>query len=148
MQRLQDAGVPEQHAVAMLYAAIRASDAKFDDLRRENAREFAALRTDIDAKFAALDAKFEAIDKRFEALDTRIGTLDIKIDSVSTALGAKIEALDIKIDGVSIGLGGRLDGLDSKITAVRWRLVIIGGAVGGILAVLASALPDIVAAFR
>ena len=48
----------------------------------------------------------------------------------------------------SIGLRGRLDGLDSKITAVRWRLAIIGGAAGGILAVLASALPDIVAAFR
>ena len=36
VQRLQDAGVPEQHAVAMLYAAIRASDAKF---RRPAPRE-------------------------------------------------------------------------------------------------------------
>ena len=140
--------MPDQHAVAMPYAAIRASDAKFDDLRRENAREFAALRTDIDAKFEAIDAKFEAIDAKFAAIDAKFEALDIKIDGVSTALGTKIEALDIKIDGVNIGLGGRLDGLDSKITAVRWRLVIIGGAAGGILAVLASALPDIVAAFR
>lgn len=76
VQRLQDAGVPEQHAVAMLYAAIRASDAKFDDLRHENAREFAALRTDIDAKFAALDTRFEAIDAKFEALDAKFEAIE------------------------------------------------------------------------
>ena len=81
VQRLQDAGVPEQHAVAMLYAAIRASDAKFDDLRRENAREFAALRTDIDAKFEAIDKRFEALEAKFEAIETKISALETKIEA-------------------------------------------------------------------
>ena len=85
-----------------------------------------------------LDAKFEAIDTKISALETKIGALDIKIDGCRTVL-------DTKIDGVNIGLGGRLDGLDSKITAMRWRLVSIGVAAG---TALASALPDIVAAFR
>lgn len=35
MTKLRDAGVPEAHAVAMLYAGIAAADARFAELLRE-----------------------------------------------------------------------------------------------------------------
>ena len=35
MTKLRDAGVPEAHAVAMLYAGIAAADARFTEVQRE-----------------------------------------------------------------------------------------------------------------
>ena len=45
--RIKEAGVPEEHAVAILYAAIAAADARFAQMSEEFAREIAAVREQL-----------------------------------------------------------------------------------------------------
>lgn len=47
VSRIKEAGVPEEHAVAILYAAIAAADARFAQMSEEFAREIAAVRKEI-----------------------------------------------------------------------------------------------------
>ena len=49
MTRLRDAGVSEAHAVAMLYAAIAAADARFAELLREIENTKKDLKRDIES---------------------------------------------------------------------------------------------------
>ena len=60
MTKLRDAGVPEAHAVAMLYAGIAAADARFAELQREieNAkkdllREIESAKKDVTLRLGA-----------------------------------------------------------------------------------------------
>ena len=45
--KIKEAGVPEEHAVAILYATIVAADARFAQMREEIAREIADVRKEI-----------------------------------------------------------------------------------------------------
>ena len=79
-QRMQDAGVPPEQSVAMLYAAISVSET-----------HIAGMQAGIEARFDALDTKIETVSREVKDLDTRMSA-EIKV------LGGKIEALDSKID--------------------------------------------------
>ena len=45
--KIKEAGVPGEHAVAILYATIVAADARFAQMREEIAREIADVRKEI-----------------------------------------------------------------------------------------------------
>ena len=123
--RMENAGVPREHAVAMLYAAIRASD-----------------------------ARYHALDRKLDALDTRIDALSIKIDGVDAkfkGLETRIEGLETKVDGVDAkfkGLETKIDGVDAKLIGLRWQWAAIGLLVGAGGFGLAQSLPDVIAALR
>ena len=58
MNAMRDAGVSPEQSEAMLYAAIRASEAYI-----------AEMRNDIDVKIKALDTRIEALDAKIKALN-------------------------------------------------------------------------------
>ena len=132
-EALKEAGVPEEHAAAMLYAAIRTSDARFAELRRDISRDIAALEARVDAKIESVNTKIDGQDAKLAALDARFDGQDAKFDAVN----AKFDAVNDRIDGV-----------DSKVSAMQWRLVAAVSVASVSLAVLVTSAPDIVAALR
>ena len=65
-RRLQDAGVPEAHGAAMLYAAIAAADARNTELRRETEARHAELRKDAERALEAAEARHAELRKDTE----------------------------------------------------------------------------------
>ena len=118
-EALQEAGVPGEHAAAMLYAAIRTSDARFAELRRDISRDIAAFEARVDAKFEAVNAKFEGVNAKFDGQD------------------AKFAAVNDRIDGIA-----------DKVSAMQWRLAAVVSIASVSLVTLAASAPDIVAALR
>lgn len=49
-----------------------------NEFKNELHREFAALRTHVDGKFAVIDGKFAAIDGKFAAVDSKLADLQAK----------------------------------------------------------------------
>ena len=90
-QRMQDAGVPPEQSVAMLYAAISVSETHIAGMQAGIEARFDALETGLNDKIEALDTKIEKVSREVKDLDTRMSA-EIKV------LGGKIEALDSKID--------------------------------------------------
>ena len=140
VENMKAAGVPEEHASAMLYAAIRTSDARVAELRRDTAelrRDTAELRRDMIARFEAADAKVAELRRdmiaRFEAADLKFGAIDLKFDAIND-----------RFEGVN----GRFDGVADKVSAMRWRLAAVVSIASVFLAVLATSAPDIIAALR
>ena len=73
-RRLQEAGVPEAHGAAMLYAAIAAADARNAELRKDTERALEAaearhaeLRRDTERALEAAEARHAELRKETEA---------------------------------------------------------------------------------
>ncbi len=94
-RRLQDAGVPREHAET--HAAVLA-DTITEELatKRDLDQGLLAVRADMDQKFATIDLQFAAL--RAD-MDQKFATVDLRF----AATRADIQALDTKIYRAQIG---------------------------------------------
>ena len=144
-QKMQDAGVPPEQAVAMLYAAISVSEAhiagmqagieaRFDSLETRLNDKIETVSRDVKDLDTRMSAEIKVLGGKIDALETKIDAVDTKIDAVDTGLGRKIDAVDTKvvafetslresIKAVDTGLGRKIDALDTKIDAVDTKVV-------------------------
>ena len=99
-EALQEAGVPGEHAAAMLYAAIRTSDARFAELRRD----IAAFEARIDAKFDGVNAKFEGVNAKFEGQDAKFAAVNDRIDGIADKVSAMQWRLAAVVSIASVSL--------------------------------------------
>ena len=85
VRKLEEAGVPAEHGVAMLYAAIAAADARNAELREETERRHDELRRD--------NADLRKGTKRSNAQLRKDMKRDIKIAQWKTIAGVSIALL-------------------------------------------------------
>lgn len=141
--RMVDAGVPREHAVAMLYAAVRTSDARHQALDAKIDR----LGETMNVRFDAVNENFKAVNLKFEALDTKFEAIGTEIKALDTKLGGKIDALDMKVVGRFDAVDDRFKGMRDSLSGTRWQWIAIGliAGAGGVGAF--RTIPDIIAAF-
>ena len=171
VERLESAGVPRDHAAAMLYAAVRASDARYGALEAKIDR----LADTMNEKFAAVDENFKAVYARFDAVDLKFDAVNENFRAVYgrfDAIDAKFDAVNLKFDAVNDNFKavyGRFDSIDlnfkatdtrfdtvddrfkaadAKATGMRWQWVAIGLLSGGVVAAASQTIAAVAAIFR
>lgn len=129
VERLESAGVPRDHAAAMLYAAVRASDARYGALDAK----IEALDTKIDRLADTMNEKFAAVDDNFKAVYGRFDSIDLNF-----------KATDTRFDTVD----DRFKAADAKATGMRWQWVAIGLLSGGVAAAASQTIAVVAKLFR
>ena len=164
VERLESAGVPRDHAAAMLYAAVRASDARYGALEAKIDRladtmneKFAAVDENFKAVYARFDAvneNFRAVYGRFDAIDAKFDAVNLKFDAVNDnfkAVYGRFDSIDLNFKATDTRfdtVDDRFKAADAKATGMRWQWVAIGLLSGGVVAAASQTIAVVAEIFR